>query len=483
MKTDTTTQARSEDIAGKEASSIEIIGDVAGDTTTDVLVAIGDTVETAIELLGDNDYFEITLTEGQAISLDLLSLAIGPLIRIRDSQDNIVVSQSALGIGNLTLDFTADQGGTYYIDVSSVLGLGAYSLQIGPAGDTPETLIGTDEPETIHGYEGDDQIFGRGGSDMLYGDAGDDELYGELGWDTLYGGTGWDVLGGGNGNDRLFGGNGNDFLYGGKGDDVAFGGNQDDTIKGHGGADTLYGEAGEDLVLGGAGDDFIHGGAGSDELRGEEGNDQIYGGIGYDLLVGGVGDDALYGDNGNDQLYGQAGSDTLYGGNGNDLAVGGSGGDTLYGNDGDDILVGGDGPDVLYGGAGADRFVITDANPNNGTPFFADFQSGADVIILDEPAFLEISLLGGLLEAEFALGELAGDVDDRIIYDKATGNIFYDADGIGATEQVLIARVEAGTELTAADFEKADSNLLELVLSLGETPKMDMAPPTDMIIA
>jgi hypothetical protein len=40
---------------------------------------------------------------------------------------------------------------------------------------------------------------------------------------------------------------------------------------------------------------------------------------------------------------------------------------------------------------------------------------------------------------------------DRILYDKASGNIFYDADGGGGSAAVLFARVTAGTELTHLD--------------------------------
>ena len=46
----------------------------------------------------------------------------------------------------------------------------------------------------------------------------------------------------------------------------------------------------------------------------------------------------------------------------------------------------------------------------------------------------------------------AGDATDRIIYDAATGNIFYDPDGTGAAAATLFATVDPGTALTHADF-------------------------------
>jgi Ca2+-binding RTX toxin-like protein len=48
----------------------------------------------------------------------------------------------------------------------------------------------------------------------------------------------------------------------------------------------------------------------------------------------------------------------------------------------------------------------------------------------------------------------AGDADDRIIYDTTTGNLYYDADGVGgavAVQFAWITTIPAG--LDASDFE------------------------------
>jgi Ca2+-binding RTX toxin-like protein len=52
----------------------------------------------------------------------------------------------------------------------------------------------------------------------------------------------------------------------------------------------------------------------------------------------------------------------------------------------------------------------------------------------------------------FVAGTQAQDADDRIVYDAATGNLYFDADGNGAGQQVLFANVIGHPVLTAGDF-------------------------------
>ncbi|HYI63589.1 MAG TPA: hypothetical protein VEW71_01750 [Allosphingosinicella sp.] len=46
----------------------------------------------------------------------------------------------------------------------------------------------------------------------------------------------------------------------------------------------------------------------------------------------------------------------------------------------------------------------------------------------------------------------AADADDCIIYDPATGNLFYDRDGTGDEVQILFAILDPGLAVTASDF-------------------------------
>ena len=63
------------------------------------------------------------------------------------------------------------------------------------------------------------------------------------------------------------------------------------------------------------------------------------------------------------------------------------------------------------------------------------------------------SQTGGLSAAAFNTGTAAADATDRVIYDSATGSLFYDADGTGAAAQIKIATLTNVTgTVTAADF-------------------------------
>ncbi|MEP7302233.1 MAG: hypothetical protein ABI699_11945, partial [Caldimonas sp.] len=59
---------------------------------------------------------------------------------------------------------------------------------------------------------------------------------------------------------------------------------------------------------------------------------------------------------------------------------------------------------------------------------------------------------GALAASAFVLGSVAADASDRIVYDQATGNLYYDADGNGAGAQILFATLIPGTVVTVGDL-------------------------------
>jgi trimeric autotransporter adhesin len=207
--------------------------------------------------------------------------------------------------------------------------------------------------------------------------------------------------------------------------------------------------------------------AGKDVLLTGTALEQIAGGINFTFADGSVvriGDNSvgtandaagngLTGGAGRDLLMGLGGNDNLQAGDNNDSVVGGTGNDFVSGNNGNDWVEGGAGIDTLNGGGGQDTYVFREFGAAN-ADLLADFSTGWDRIELDAAAFTQIGAAGRFSagDARFFAGAAAHDADDRIIFNSATGQIFYDADGNGAGAAQLIGTLGAGRTVVAADF-------------------------------
>jgi Ca2+-binding RTX toxin-like protein len=107
----------------------------------------------------------------------------------------------------------------------------------------------------------------------------------------------------------------------------------------------------------------------------------------------------------------------------------------------------------LNGGAGLDAFRFASTlNATSNVDAIVGFLAADDRLQLDDTVFAGIGPVGALAVGAFRAGTAAGDAGDRIVYDNATGSIYFDADGSGAAAQILFATVAVGTTLTAADF-------------------------------
>jgi Ca2+-binding RTX toxin-like protein len=173
--------------------------------------------------------------------------------------------------------------------------------------------------------------------------------------------------------------------------------------------------------------------------------------ITLEIMLGG--NDAITGSTGADVLKGFGGDDVMRGGKGNDVLDGGVGNDRLIGGAGADRLIGGDGKDTLTGGPGHDHFVFSAAlNAATNVDRITDF-SVADRIELDHNVFAGIGAPGSVLSgAAFHQGHHAHDASDHIIYNKATGALYYDANGNAPGGEVKFAVVADHATLTHADF-------------------------------
>ncbi|GEO16352.1 calcium-binding protein [Microvirga aerophila] len=267
--------------------------------------------------------------------------------------------------------------------------------------------------------------------------------------------------------------------------DIIRGGFGDDVLVGYGGNDVLFGDDGNDALSGGAGHDVIDGGAGYDTARFGGFSTHYSFSLNYDGsvtvtdLTGGWGSDIVSGveafsfDNGTfnlssllpanpppppspptpEQVY--AGSDTLYGTSGSNTLKGYGGHDKLYGQGGVDYLFGDTGNDALYGGAGKDAFVFnTKANTYTNKDAIKDFRVVDDTVRLDNAVFTKVGANGTLKSSAFWTNTTgkAHDKDDRIIYDKDSGVLYYDADDSGKGAAVAFATIAKNLEMTHKDF-------------------------------
>jgi Ca2+-binding RTX toxin-like protein len=378
-----------------------------------------------------------------------------------------------------------------------------------PAATTALGLAGNALAQVISGNAGANVLTGGGGNDYLVGLGGDDILIGNAdAASTLQGGTGNDwyyitrtgdslVEFAGEGNDRILtsvsytlsagqeietlsaldpaatsalGLTGNalaQVINGNAGANLLVGGGGGDYLVGLGGDDIFVGNADAASTLqGGTGDDWYYVSRTGDsivEFAGE-GNDRILTSVSYTLSAGqeietlsavdpagnaaidlagnGFGQ-GMVGTNGTNLLFGDGGADDLAGLGGDDILLGG---------DGDDILNGGAGHDVLDGGAGADLLVFADALGVGNVDTIQSFVSGQDRILVENAVFTGLAT-GVLSSNAFTLGTAAQDADDRILYDSATGNLYFDADGNGAGAAMLFATLQGHPAITAGDFQ------------------------------
>jgi serralysin len=141
------------------------------------------------------------------------------------------------------------------------------------------------------------------------------------------------------------------------------------------------------------------------------------------------------------------------GGAGDDKLIGNESANRLSGSSGDDTLIGGLGNDVYVGGSGKDKFVFATA-PDEvlNLDRIVDFNVKDDTIRLDNAVFKAVGKVGKLSSAAFWQGATAHDKSDRIIYEKATGSLFYDPDGTGQVAQIEFADIAKGLRLYASDL-------------------------------
>lgn len=326
-----------------------------------------------------------------------------------------------------------------------------------------ERVVGSELDDVIRGTAATDYFLGRGGNDVFQGRGGGDIFDGGAGLDTV-----WydeaaivDLAGLGNGGAAT----GDIYVS----IERVVGSNQADIVRGTSGADYFVGRDGDDIFLGRGGGDTIDGGAGMDTVWYDAG--VVGGTLLIDLLSSGRNTGAAAGDryvsvervvssNLNDYVLGTDNTDYVLARDGDDTIEGRGGNDILDGGAGNDRIAGGAGADLISGGTGADAFIYFAAA--EGGDVITDFQSGVDKF-----EFHSFNLTGN---AWFVSGAGPTSAQAQLIWDASTGRLLWDSDGTGAGGAVLIATLQAGATVTAADISRIQNGVPQAVVGTASKP-------------
>ena len=440
---------------------------------------------------------------------DVMNGGMGNDVYVVDSRGDSVIEAAGGGIDDVHSWVTYYLSNSYEIEQLSLLGTANISAY---GNNMMNTLIGNTGNNTLDGRGGADIMAGNEGDDTYIVDDMNDQVVEHefAGNDTVRSGMSWTlsdayeienlVLTG----SAAINGTGNSLANSIVGNDAA------NTLDGRGGADVLRGEGGDDtyivddrndtvietagegrdtvrssvtyflsdsyeverLFLTGTADIDAYGNNLNNTIVGNSGNNLINGRGGVDVMNGGAGNDHYIVDSISDTVIEETGGglDTVSSystyylsekyeienlnllGSADVNAFGNSLDNRITGNSGNNAIGGGRGDDTLRGGAGQDGFYFNTAlNEETNVDRILDFAPADDTIFLDDAIFTEIDE-GMLSEDAYHEGTSAADAEDRIIYDQATGRIWYDADGSGEGEAILFAMVTPGTDLTNADF-------------------------------
>ena len=346
-------------------------------------------------------------------------------------------------------DVIVENGGeghdVLFVSSDYALGAGA-SIEVIVARHQSSTaalaLAGNEFAQAIYGSVGENAIDGGGGADVMFGLAGDDrylvddagdivvEAAGE-GHDSVSASVSYALASGSHVEvlaARFQASNSAIDLAGNELGNAIYGSVGDNRIDGGGGADILFGFAGDDSYFVDAGDLIVEAAGEGQDVAFASGDFTLNAGSAVEIIVA---------------RYQSSSAPVAL--TGNEL------GQVIYGSVGSNVLDGGGGTDFLMGFAGADTFAFTTALGAGNVDYVLDFEAGLDKVALDDAVFAGL-VAGSLPPGAFRTGSAALDADDRILYDPATGALYFDPDGSGSGAAVQFAALQAGLPVSASDF-------------------------------
>ena len=380
---------------------------------------------------------------------------------------------------NVTVSgFTLNAGSS--VEVLNLVTAGASSIV---GNELNQTINGNAQNNTLNGGGGTDTLVGGDGNDVYTVDDQSDvvtevtaAVSAGAGYDTIFASANYDLRG-------VVG------AVAAPAVEVLAAANQSSTVgltlTGNGFSQTIIGASGDD-ILNGDNDTLtagvLTGTPTGDRLVGLGGNDtyRVYSQADVVIeAVGGGTQDVVF-TSGNYQLYDGQEIETLsaanQGATTNGLVLrGNERANVLIGNDGNNVLDGRLGNDLLIGRGGNDDYQFTTALGSNNVDTISGFNAG-DRIVLDTTIFVGINGAnnfqgdGAVGITEFrTIGSGAQDADDFILYDQATGQIFFDADANGIGQAVLFAQVDPGYNLGYTDFAFVTSGAANLATPAAAT--------------
>ncbi|HEY8383379.1 MAG TPA: calcium-binding protein [Microvirga sp.] len=416
-------------------------------------------------------------------------------------------------VGPVVLDFRqgrqhgGDAAGDQFFDINAYKGSPNSDTLIG--GDGGDTFFGEAGDDLFVGSAGADLLFGQRGVDTIsYADSaagvtvslvdGSRGVGGDAEGDVIREfenviGSGFaDRLTGNALANTFTGGPGNDTYVVGAGDTVAEAagggidqvetdasltlgaGSEVEIVTATGAANVaLFGSAFANTLIGNTGANRLDGGAGADVLRGGAGNDTYVVDVASDSVSDNAGIDTVetsvtYTLSGeienltalglaNADLTGNALANALTGNGAANVLRGGAGDDVLQGGAGNDRLFGGAGRDALQGDIGQDIFVFDTKASRANVDTVRGFSVKDDTIWVENKVFKGIgsgtaSKPKKLVADAFTVGSAAQDAEDRFIYNKKNGKLYYDQDGVGGRAAVEIATFGKNLKMTHNDF-------------------------------